>query len=210
MPATHTLLAFISVNILLALAPGPDNLMVLGQSIARGARAGFLLALGCAAGCFTHTLWAALGISALVLASDAAFLLLKIAGALWLFWIGWQTLRSPALGSAPVRAEAHSDWKDFCRGFVANAVNPKVALFFLAFLPQFTDAARGAIGVQIVVLGCVFALNTILIFGAIAFCAGQLGALLARRPGVGLWMNLLAGVIFIALALNLLLAHAPR
>ncbi|MBQ1657620.1 MAG: LysE family transporter, partial [Rhodocyclaceae bacterium] len=83
MPSTQTLLAFISVIILLALAPGPDNLMVLGQSIARGVRAGFLLTLGCAAGCFTHTLWAALGISALILASERAFLLLKIAGALW-------------------------------------------------------------------------------------------------------------------------------
>ncbi len=210
MPSAQTLLAFISVIILLALAPGPDNLMVLGQSIARGVRAGFLLTLGCAAGCFTHTLWAALGISALILASERAFLLLKIAGALWLFWIGWQTLRSSALGRVDTRAEPRSDWKDFCRGFVANAINPKVALFFLAFLPQFTDAARGAIGVQIVVLGCVFALNTIVVFGAIAFGAGQLGALLARRPGVGLWMNRLAGVIFIALALNLLLAPAPH
>lgn len=207
MPSPETLLAFLATNILLALAPGPDNLMVLGQSIARGSRAGIMLTLGCTLGCFTHTLWAALGVSALIMASETAFTLLKIAGAAWLAWIGWHTLRSPAMGSISTQATPRTDWKDFIRGFVANAINPKVALFFLAFLPQFVHPERGPAGLQIAIFGTVFAIVTIFVFGGIALAAGTLGALLARRPGVGTWLNRLAGTVFIGLAVNLLITR---
>ena len=141
MPSLDTLLAFLGISVLITLAPGPDNLMVIGQSLARGPRAGLAFGLGCASGCLTHIAWATLGIAALVRASPGLFFAFKLAGAAWLLWLGIQALRSggtltPAAGTPP------RPWpRDIARGFVANALNPKVGLFFLAFLPQFTDPA---------------------------------------------------------------------
>ncbi|MDT3672313.1 MAG: LysE family translocator [Aromatoleum sp.] len=201
-----SLLAFLAISVAITLAPGPDNLMVLGQSLARGRAAGFGLALGCALGCFTHTLWAALGVSALLLASPNAFFALKLAGALYLVWIGVQALRSGSIAAAGRGDGAALPWRRYvARGFIANAVNPKVALFFLAFLPQFARPERGAAAWQMLALGAAFAAQTVIVFGAIALAAGSIGRLLARRPRLGPWLDRLSGVIFIGLAANLLL-----
>ena len=199
------LLTFLAVSLVVTFAPGPDNLMVLGQSLARGRRAGFGLALGCALGCFTHTLWATLGVSAVLLASPNAFLALKIAGAAYLTWLGVQALRSGGVSAASTNGTPALPWHRYvARGFIANAVNPKVALFFLAFLPQFVRPELGAVGGQMVLLGVVFALQTIVVFGTIAWAAGGIGQVLQRRPRIGLWLDRLAGVMFIGLAVNLL------
>lgn len=201
-----SLLAFLAVSIAITVAPGPDNLMVLGQSLARGRAAGFGLALGCALGCFTHTLWATLGVSALLLASPNAFFALKLAGALYLVWLGVQVLRSGGIAAAGRGDAAPLPWRRYIvRGFVANAVNPKVALFFLAFLPQFARPETGAAASQMLVLGAAFAAQTVVVFGTIAFAAGSIGRLLAHRPRLGPWLDRLSGVIFIGLAANLLL-----
>jgi threonine/homoserine/homoserine lactone efflux protein len=199
------LLSFLAVSILVTLAPGPDNLMVLGQSLARGRWAGFGLAVGCALGCFTHTLWATLGLSAVLLASPKAFFALKLLGAAYLVWLGINALKS---SSGPVvtaggQAAALPWWRYMLRGFIANAINPKVALFFLAFLPQFVRPEAGSSALQMMVLGLVFALQTVLVFGAIALAAGSIGRYLARRPLAGVWLDRLAGMIFIGLAINL-------
>ncbi|HRP96205.1 MAG TPA: LysE family translocator [Rhodocyclaceae bacterium] len=208
MLSIESLAAFLALSIVITFAPGPDNLMVLGQSLARGPRAGFGIALGCALGCFTHTLWATLGVSALLLASPNAFFALKLAGAAYLCWLGVQALRSGAGIGAPAEGRARPlPWRRYvARGFIANAINPKVALFFLAFLPQFAQPAHGAVQWQMVTLGSVFAVQTVLVFGAIAYAAGRIGAVLARRPRLGPWLDRVAGVIFIGLAVNLLLA----
>uniref|UniRef100_A0ABX1N6C6 LysE family transporter n=1 Tax=Aromatoleum buckelii TaxID=200254 RepID=A0ABX1N6C6_9RHOO len=200
------LLAFLAVSVAITLAPGPDNLMVLGQSLARGRLAGFGIAVGCALGCFTHTLWATLGVSALLLASPNAFFALKLAGAAYLLWLGVQALRSGGIAAAE-RGEALAlPWRRYvARGFIANAVNPKVALFFLAFLPQFARPEAGPASAQMLVLGAVFAAQTVVVFGAIAFAAGGIGRLLARRPRLGPWLDRVTGMIFIGLAANLLL-----
>jgi len=203
MPSPDTLLAFLGVSILITLAPGPDNLMVIGQSLARGRRAGLAFGMGCASGCVTHIAWAILGVAALLRSSAGLFVALKLAGAAWLLWLGIQALRSggtlaPAAGTPP------RPWqRDFARGFVANALNPKVGLFFLAFLPQFADPAQGDLGPQMLVLGLVFIVQTILIFGAMALAAGRLGRLLARRPRLGPWLDRLCGLLFIGLAVRL-------
>lgn len=203
----ETLLGFLAVSFVITLAPGPDNLMVLGQSLARGRAAGLGIAVGCALGCFTHTLWAALGVSAALASSPKAFLVLKLAGAAYLGWIGVQTLRqatAPRLANLGT-GDREPWWRYLRRGFIANAINPKVALFFLAFLPQFTSPARGSLALQMVQLGLVFALQTTLVFGAIALAAGGLGRVLARRPAAGLWLERGAGLLFMGLAFRLVL-----
>lgn len=207
-----TLLAFIAVSVAVTLSPGPDNLMVLAQSIARGHRAGIGIALGCALGCFTHTLWATLGVSALLLASPNAFMALKLAGAAYLAWLGVQALRSNGtIDGAHTCAGTPDAWhRHVARGFIANAINPKVALFFLAFLPQFTQPAIGAPGLQMLTLGAVFALQTVLVFGAIAFASASIGRALARAPKWGAWLDRLAGCVFIGLAAHLALSGERR
>lgn len=203
MPSLDTLLAFLGISVLITLAPGPDNLMVIGHSLARGRRAGLAFGLGCAAGCLTHIAWATLGIAALVRASTGLFMAIKLAGAAYLLWLGIQALKSggsltPATGT-PARPWQH----DLRRGFIANALNPKVALFFLAFLPQFASPAQGSVSLQMLVLGLVFITQTAAIFSAMAFAAGAIGRLLARRPRVAPWLDRLCGVLFIGLAAHL-------
>lgn len=204
MPSIETLASFLAISVAITLSPGPDNLMVLGQSLARGRRAGFGIALGCALGCFTHTLWATLGLSAILLASPNAFFALKLGGAAYLAWLGIQALRSPG-GNAPgAAADAPAWYRYVMRGFIANAINPKVALFFLAFLPQFVQPANGPLELQMLALGAVFAAQTIAVFGAIAFASGSIAALIAHRPDFGKWLDRTAGMIFIGLAAHLL------
>jgi len=208
MPAPDTLLAFLAASVLITLAPGPDNLMVLSLGMSRGRAAGIGFGLGCAAGCASHTLWAALGVGALVLASDAAFTALKLAGAAYLTWIGWLSWRHAGEATA-ARAEAGASpefGRQFRRGLVANAINPKVALFFIAFLPQFVAPAHGLAWLQVVVLGALFAMQTVLIFGAIGWFAGRIGTTLQSLPGIGVWLDRLAGTLFVALALRLAFA----
>ena len=200
--------SFLAVAVLITLAPGPDNLMVLGLGMARGRRAGVAFGLGCALGCLNHTLLAALGVSALIAASAIAFMVLKIAGGLYLAWLGIQAIRNarPAGVTAPTADEPPRML--FAKGLIANAINPKVILFFLAFLPQFVDAGRGHAGWQIVQLGVMFTIETVLIFGTIGWFAGNLGERLARRPAIAVWLDRIAGGIFIALGLRLVLQPA--
>jgi threonine/homoserine/homoserine lactone efflux protein len=199
---------FLAAAILITLAPGPDNLMVLSIGMARGRKPGVAFGLGCALGCLNHTLLAALGVSALIAASPTAFTALKIAGGLYLLWLGIQAIRNARALGAPQGGKALSETpgKLFVKGLVANAINPKVILFFLAFLPQFVDGQRGHVAWQIAQLGVLFTLETVIIFGAIGWYAGSLGERLARRPAIGAWLDRLAGGIFVALGLKLAVA----
>lgn len=201
----HIALSFLAAAVLLTLAPGPDNLLVLALGMARGSRAGVAFGLGCALGCLNHTLLAALGVSALIAASPLLFNLLRWLGAAYLIWLGLQTLRSS--GAALLRPDAGdeaSPWRLFRRGLLANALNPKVVLFFLAFLPQFVSAGLPA-SYQIVQLGLLFTVQGALIFSLIGASAGRLGASLQRHPRWALWLDRLAGLVFIGLGLRLLL-----
>ncbi len=204
--STAQLLGFLMAALLITLAPGPDNLGVLSLGIARGRRAGIGFGLGCALGCFTHTLWASLGISALLAASATAFTVLKLAGAAYLCWLGWQALKSSGTQFQP-GAQRVADQTPFGvylrRGFIANAINPKVALFFLAFLPQFVSAGSPHAAAQSAVLGVVFALQTVLVFGLIGHFAGTIGAWLQRRASLGRRLDQATGLLFIGLGLRL-------
>ncbi|WP_126443858.1 LysE family translocator [Sulfuricystis multivorans] len=201
---TAQLFGFLFAAVLVTLAPGPDNLAVLSLGISRGRRAGIGFGLGCALGCFTHTLWASLGISAVLAASNTAFTLFKLAGAAYLVWLGWQALKSPgAKFAAGVRSADATSFSTYLRrGFIANAINPKVALFFLAFLPQFVPAGSAHAAAQSAVLGGLFAAQTVVVFGLIGWFAGTIGGFLMQKSRR---LDQATGVLFIGLGVRLAL-----
>jgi threonine/homoserine/homoserine lactone efflux protein len=204
MIASDVLLAFLAVSALITVAPGPDNLMVLSVGISRGRAAGIGFGLGCALGCFTHTLWATLGIGAVLLASETAFTLLKTAGAGYVVYLGimaWRHAGKMALTKLDAGAEPLG--VHVRRGFIANAINPKVALFFIAFLPQFVDTSRGPVWAQMLLFGALFAALTVLIFGSLGWFAGGIGARLQRQPGLAVWLDRGTAAIFVGFALHL-------
>jgi threonine/homoserine/homoserine lactone efflux protein len=201
-------LAFLAAAILLTLSPGPDNMMVLSVGIAKGRMRGIAFGLGCAAGCLSHTLLAVIGVSALIAASPLAFTALKVCGGLYLAWIGLHAIRSRGGARLDTAGAAADPARTlFLKGMVAAAINPKVALFFLSFLPQFVVASRGDANLQTGLLGLAFAAQAALVFSAIGFFSGAIGAWLARRPGAGKWLDRLAGAVFIGLGLRLIVVH---
>ncbi len=200
-------LAFFGVSILLALSPGPDNLFVLALSAAHGRRAGMRVVLGLCTGLVGHTLAVAAGLAAMFAASPAAFTALKLGGAAYLLYLAWLSLR-PERRAAPdaARPQTRVDTGLYRRGIIMNLTNPKVSLFFLALLPQFTAPQRGSVVLQIVWLGVLFMLATLVVFGLIAWFAGLLGERLQRSPGLRRLMQRLSGVVFLGLALKLALS----
>lgn len=200
---------FLASAILITASPGPDNLMVLGVGISRGRKPGMVFGLGCALGCLSHTLLAALGISALIAASPLAFTALKVTGGLYLIYLGSQALRSRGIQNQPSAAvmAQESLSKLFTKGLFANSINPKVVLFFLSFLPQFIIPANGHVGLQTAQLGLVFTAQAVLLFSLLGYFSGAVGQWLMQRPKAGLWLDRIAGCIFIGLGLRLVLAN---
>lgn len=219
MPDVAVLLQFFGVAVLLALTPGPDNLFVLLQSAQHGWRRGLAVVAGLCLGVVGHTCAVALGLAAVVAASTSAFMLLKLLGAAYLLWLAWGAWHAPVSGgpamppdtdAATVQAVAPSRprlVRMVGRGVVMNLSNPKVLMFFLAFLPQFADPARGSVGGQIVAFGAVFAAATLLVFGAIACFSGAFGQVLHRSARAQRVLNRLASAVFVGLAVRLLTMH---
>jgi threonine/homoserine/homoserine lactone efflux protein len=202
---------FIAASALLAIAPGPDIVYVLTRGIAQGPRAGIAAAAGFATGCVFHTLLAAVGIAALIRSSDVAFNLVRYAGAAYLVWIGIQALRHRASFSIEGASGARALSTIYRQSVIGNVLNPKVTLFFLAFLPQFVNSAAGQVGWQMALLGGVFMVVTIVVFSAVALFAGWIGARIRRKPAIGERLNLFAGMTFIALGVRVALPDlAPR
>jgi threonine/homoserine/homoserine lactone efflux protein len=212
MLTAQQLLTFLAAAILLTLSPGPDNMMVLGIGMAKGRARGIAFGLGCALGCLSHTLLAVIGVSALIAASPLAFTTLKVCGGLYLAWMGFHAIRSRSVTNSSANASRAEGVTEsartlFFRGVFANAINPKVALFFLSFLPQFVAAQRGDANLQTALLGLAFTAQAAILFGMLGFFSGSVGAWLARRPRAGMWMDRIAGAIFIALGLRLIVAR---
>ena len=203
-------IGFLSAALLITISPGPDNLMVLSVGMSRGRRQGIAFGLGCALGCLSHTVLAALGVSALIKASPLAFGALKLVGGAYLIWLGIGALRSR--GGARVNGGAaglpdESLGKLFAKGLFANAINPKVVLFFLSFLPQFVVAERGDASWQTAQLGLLFTAQGVVVFGLLGYFSGTVGAWINRHPGAGMWMDRVAGAIFVGLGLRLIVAR---
>lgn len=196
---------FLATSLAITFAPGPDNLQVLARGISQGRAAGLVSALGFAAGVTFHTTLAALGIAAVLRSSPLAFQILKLAGAAYLVWIGIKALRSQGLAAAGER-ERQPLATIFRQSVLGNMMNPKVTLFFVVFLPQFVDP-RGAQGVtlQMLELGLIFMLQTVVVFSIFGLCAGTIGGWLKRRPRAGVWLDRLAGVTFIAIGIRVAL-----
>jgi len=204
-PDAHALLLFAGAGLLLNVTPGPDLLYILGRSVSQGRQAGLLSALGIGAGCLFHVTAAALGVSALVLAVPVAYDVVRWAGALYLVWLGVKALRSQGSSLEVQAMAATSPRRIFVQGVVTNALNPKVALFFLAFLPQFADPTRGPLAPQLLLLGAIFTVNGTLVCLLFALFAARLGEWLKTRYGVTRLLDRATGGLFIALGLRLAL-----
>ena len=198
-------LPFLLAALIITATPGPDNLMVLSMGAAKGRRQGMAFGLGCAMGCPSHTVLAVVGVSAVIAASPAAFTALTWAGGAYLLWLGVQALRSTGAGpTSPSTDAAQPLGRLFLKGMLANAINPKVVLFFLSFLPQFVAPTQGNVAWQLGQLGLLFTLQAALLFGLLGYFAGSVGQWLQRRPRAGWWLDRLAGTIFVALGLKLI------
>ncbi|MGP1681129.1 MAG: LysE family translocator [Giesbergeria sp.] len=212
--AAHQWLLFVAAGVLLNLTPGPDVFFIIAHAARRGARAGVVAALGISAGCCVHVAAAALGVSALVAASATAFGVLKLVGALYLVVIGVRMLRAAVRGErtagGPGAVAADVDLATvFRRGFLTNVLNPKVALFFLAFVPQFIAPGSAHASAMFLALGLLFTLNSTLVNSgwalATAWAARRAGAL---QRGMR-WLDGIAGTLFIAFGLRLALSDIP-
>ncbi len=186
LPDIEMLSAFLLASIGLTLMPGPDNLFVLSQSVLHGSRTGIATALGMAAGNFVHTLAVAVGLSALIVATPALFSTIKILGVLYLLYLAWMSWTHP-VHIDPARREQSdrpvlSTFQLFKRGALMNILNPKVALFFLAFFPQFIDQNSEHKAIQIFALGTLFVLQSGIIFSVIALTAGRLQSWMVAIP----------------------------
>lgn len=204
----HDLALFVGAALLLNLTPGPDMLFVAGTGAARGRAAGLMAALGVGAGCLFHTLLAALGLTALLAASELAFNAVKWAGAAYLVWTGVQMLRArPAAATA--EAPARRSGSPFWQGALTNALNPKVALFFLAFLPQFIGPAVEHKALAFLLLGLLFNFNGLWVNVGWALAAAWLASRATTLQKGMHWLDRIAGAMFVGFGLKLALSDNP-
>lgn len=205
---TTDLALFVVAGLLLNITPGPDTVYLLGRTTLQGWRGGAVAALGIGAGLLVHTFAAAVGLSALLAASATAFTILKWVGAAYLVYVGLSLLmarlaieqRTPALHAAGLRTV-------FFQGFLINVLNPKVALFFLAFLPQFVDPSAPNKAVAFLFLGFVFNLNGTLWNLFVAWSAARVASSLNRSGHFALWLNRMVGALFVYLGIRLVISH---
>jgi len=203
----ESLLVFVPVSLLLILAPGPDNILVLTRGITLGRHAAMVSAVGASVGLVCHSLLAAAGLSAIVQQSATAFESIKYIGAAYLLFRGFRSLRSH---NETVLAQAEptsiGPVRIFAQGVLTNVLNPKVALFFLAYLPQFATARTGHLALELMALGLAFAILAWAILIALAWFSGLAGDWLRQRPEMALLLDRLTGVVFIGLGLRLALS----
>lgn len=207
MPGVHDFALFVASGILLNLTPGADTLYIVTRGTTLGRKAGAVAALGIAAGCCVHIVAAGLGLSALLATSAAAFTAVKLAGAAYLIYMGvalWRTgLRSPRFAAAPLRAAPLS--RIFVQGMLTNVLNPKVALFFLAFLPQFVDPAGTHRLAAFLLLGTVFNTTGLVWNLFVAWSSAGIGRRMTGLPGRMHALHRIAGAVFVVLGVKLAL-----
>jgi len=204
------LIGFVATALVVLLLPGPGVVYVVARSVGQGYRAGLVSAVGLSAGALVHVVAAAVGLSAILLASATAFGVVKALGAAYLVYLGLRELfsRRRAAGLAPLPpAPLH---RLFFDGVVVSVFNPKIAIFFLAFLPQFVDPALGQISLQVLLLGLIYVLLAVLTDGGYALLAGGLRQWLTGRFASGPWPRFMTGGVYIGLGVHAALAERPR
>ena len=205
---SETAAVFFLASVVLGIAPGPDNIFVLTQSALNGRVAGIMVTLGLCTGLLVHTGAVTLGVAAVLQASALAFTLLKLIGAGYLLFLAWKAFSAASRNLASNNAPTMNGWRLYRRGIIMNVTNPKVSIFFLAFLPQFVNPSNGAVSLQMILLGGLFIVATLLVFGGISLLAGSVGHWLSGSARAQQWLNRLAGTVFAALAIKL--ALSPR
>ena len=205
MPAPSTLLLFMTAALALNVTPGPDMLYVVARSVGEGRAAGVISSLGIAAGCLMHTLAVAFGLAGLLRAVPVAFEIVRWTGAAYLVWLGVRAFRKQGTTTAHATMTPASRAAVFRQGMLTNVLNPKVALFFLAFLPQFVDPDRGPVALQLISLGLLFNVSGTLVNVAVAVLASGAGTWSRRRFGESPFLWRVTGALFIALGVRLAL-----
>ncbi|MEG6513479.1 LysE family translocator [Desulforamulus ruminis] len=185
------ILYFLGASVLLTLMPGPDILFVITESISKSQKTGIFIALGLCTGLIVHTTAAALGIAAVLYHSAVAFQVVKFAGALYLFYLAWQALRERGNSKEEVLSASAQQtfFALYRRGIFMNLLNPKVSLFFLAFLPQFVSPRAGSVALQMALLGVLFMLQSLVVFTTVALLANRFGKYLFNHEKSVLWIN---------------------
>ncbi|WP_169543154.1 LysE family translocator [Sneathiella aquimaris] len=195
---------FFAAVLVLNLTPGPDMLFSAACGMKGGSRAGLISAAGVASGALVHATFAAVGVTALLARSEFAYDLLRVAGALYLLWVGFKTFQE---ARKPVRVstvDTHPSKRHlFFRGFLTNVINPKVGLFFIAFLPQFVDPTTQHLTLTIFLMGCFVGVSGLVVNGAVGVLAGRAGQVMSDRPVLRKCLFYLSGSLFVGLALNL-------
>jgi threonine/homoserine/homoserine lactone efflux protein len=202
---TQNIVLFIASGLLLNIMPGQDTLYILGRSISQGRKAGVLSVLGISSGCLVHTLAAAFGLSAILAASASAFMVIKIVGAAYLAYLGVRMLidRNPAIGSPTAGFAPKSSWAIYWQGLLTNVLNPKVALFFLSFLPQFVDPTSRTKIIAFLFLGAVFIFNGTIWCLILAWFAASMSRRLRDNLCATSIIKRATGALFVGLGLNL-------
>ena len=198
-----TLLAYVAACAVVVMSPGPDNILAISRGLSQGKLAAALSSLGAGLGIMCHALAATFGLSLIIQGSPQAFWIVKVVGALYLLWLGYKALVAGDLISFTPSAQIPLS-RVLATGILSNVLNPKPGLFVLAFLPQFVDASRGSVPVQMLTYGAIFAVMTALIFLLMGGSASRLAGWLQVRPKMVKGVNVGAGLTFIAAGLSVL------
>jgi RhtB (resistance to homoserine/threonine) family protein len=207
MPDTPTLFAYIAACIAIILAPGPAQALVLSRTLSDGRKSGVMTAIGLNVGTVFHALAAALGLSVILATSALAFSIVKYIGAAYLVYLGIQALRTKTSDTHITRSESSSPMQAFSRAVMVGILNPKVALFFLAFLPQFVDPARGSVFAQFLLLGSLLALLDIFYETVLVFIFNAMSGWLTHNPRFTIWRQRVTGTVLIGLGVRLAFAQ---
>ena len=198
----ETIITFVTASIVLSLVPGPDNIFVISHSALKGWRIGFYITLGLCTGLIGHTILVAIGVSVIFQTSAIAFTGLKIVGACYLLYLAWLSVQNKELNLGGTDKN-NTNRSYYFTGVIMNLTNPKVALFFLVFLPQFVNTSNDNVTIQIFLLGLLFILSALCFFTSIAYLASFLENFLKKSKTVNKNLNLLAALIYFARAINL-------
>jgi threonine/homoserine/homoserine lactone efflux protein len=209
LPGTARFAAFIVASLAMLLTPGPAVMYIIARGIVQGWRAGVASAVAVGGGNFVHALMATAGLSALLVASAEAFAVVKWAGAAYLTYVGIRTLRARDPDPTEVAPPVQPFGAIMRQGFVVAVLNPKTAMFFLAFVPQFVDQAQGNVAAQFFILGSLFAGMGVVTDSAYGALSGALGGLFARRRQAQRWARMAAGGLYVALGVSTTLAEVP-